>query len=270
MGLRGSMSHFAGPQPINNQRGKRLLSASFIVAGAVAFVMLVSLAFIFIYRKNHKAAGTIEGLISTVSERISYHEILLATEQFGESNLLGSGSFGHVYRGVLRDGRAVAVKVFNLESEQSFKSFDVECGVLHNIRHRNLTKAIGSCSNEDFRALVLEYMPKGNLDKLLYSHNYCLDVMQRLNIMIDVASALDYLHNGYSTSIVHCDLKPTNVLLDEEMTAHVSDFGIVKLLATEQSTVLTNTLATLGYIAPGEFLFHIHIYLFICLYVYIN
>ncbi|KAL8508543.1 hypothetical protein ACS0TY_018968 [Phlomoides rotata] len=68
--------------------------------------------------------------------------------------------------------------------------------------------------------------------------------------MIDVASALEYLHHGYSTSIVHCDLKPCNVLLDEEMVAHVSDFGISKLLGEEQSTVLTNTLATLGYIAP--------------------
>ncbi|KAL8507859.1 hypothetical protein ACS0TY_018415 [Phlomoides rotata] len=93
-------------------------------------------------------------------------------------------------------------------------------------------------------------MPNANLEKWLYSHNYFLDVNQRLDIMIDVASALEYLHHGYSTPIVHCDLKPSNVLLDEDMVAHVSDFGISKLLGEEQSTVLTNTLATLGYIAP--------------------
>ena len=82
--------------------------------------------------------------------------------------------------------------------------------------------------------------------------------MQRLNIMIDVASALEYLHHGYLTPIVHCDLKPSNILLDEEMVAHVSDFGIAKLLADRESTVLTNTLATIGYIAPGKFLFYIY------------
>lgn len=231
---------------------KKVVLALSILAGIIAFIMLASLAFIFIrYKKNRRAAGRIIELISMVPERISYSEILLATEQFNESNLLGSGSFGHVYKGVLRDGRAIAVKVFNLELDLSFKSFDVECEVLRNLRHRNLTKVISSCSNEDFRALVLEYMPNGNLDKWLYSHNYCLDVMQRLNIMIDVASALEYLHHGYSTPVVHCDLKPSNVLLDEEMTAHVSDFNISKLLGDEESTVITNTLATLGYIAPG-------------------
>ena len=78
--------------------------------------------------------------------------------------------------------------------------------------------------------------------------------------MIDVALALEYLHHGYSTPIVHCDLKPSNVLLDEEMVAHVSDFGISKLLlGKEESLVITQTLATLGYIAPGEFLFYINI-----------
>lgn len=245
-----------------NLKRKKVVRALFILAGIVAFIMLSSLAFIFIrYRRNRKAAAarTVE-LISTVPERISYSEILLATEQFNESNLLGSGSFGHVYRGILRDGRVIAVKVFNLELDLSFKSFGVECEVLRNLRHRNLTKVISSCSNEDFKALVLEYMPNGNLDKWLYCHNYFLDVMQRLNIMIDVASALEYLHHGYSTPVVHCDLKPSNVLLDEEMTAHVSDFGLSKMLGDGESTVLTNTLATPGYIAPGKILSYIHLF----------
>ncbi|XP_047954876.1 receptor kinase-like protein Xa21 [Salvia hispanica] len=93
-------------------------------------------------------------------------------------------------------------------------------------------------------------MPNGNLEKWLYSHNYFLNFMERLNIMIDVASALDYLQGGYSAPIVHSDLKPSNVLLDKDMIAHVSDFGIAKLLCDGDSMVLTNTLGTLGYIAP--------------------
>ncbi|XP_047967287.1 probable LRR receptor-like serine/threonine-protein kinase At3g47570 [Salvia hispanica] len=93
-------------------------------------------------------------------------------------------------------------------------------------------------------------MPNGNLKKWLYCHNYFLNFMERLNIMIDVASALEYLHSGYSTPIVHSGLKPSNVLLDEDMVARVSDFGIAKFLCNGDSMVLTNTLGTLGYIAP--------------------
>ncbi|XP_012855512.1 PREDICTED: probable LRR receptor-like serine/threonine-protein kinase At3g47570, partial [Erythranthe guttata] len=231
---------------------KRARLALFIVIGVVAFISLLSLTFIFVrYRRKHKAINGIDGLVPTVPpERISYYELLQATEQFSETNLLGVGSFGSVYKAALRDGKIFAVKVFNALSEAASKSFEVECEVLRNIRHRNLTKVISSCSNEDFKALVLEYMPNGNLEKWLYSHNYCLDLMQRLNIMIDAACALEYLHHGYSTLIVHCDLKPSNVLLDEEMVAHVSDFGIAKLMGEGESSVHTNTLATMGYIAP--------------------
>ncbi|KAL7103861.1 hypothetical protein ACP275_08G206100 [Erythranthe tilingii] len=238
----------------HNSRIKSLRLTLFILSGFVALTSLVSLAFIIFIRYRRKkdiVVHTTDGLVSTVPERISYYELLQATERFSEGNLLGRGSFGSVYKGVLRDGKVLAVKVFNSLSEAASKSFEVECEVLRNIRHRNLTKVISSCSNEDFKALVLEYMPNGNLDKWLYSHNYCLDLMQRLNIMIDVASALEYLHHGYSSCIAHCDLKPSNVFLDEEMVAHVSDFGIAKLMGIGESTVHTNTVATMGYIAPG-------------------
>ncbi|KAM3394161.1 hypothetical protein P3S68_003163 [Capsicum galapagoense] len=140
--------------------------------------------------------------------------------------LCGSGSFGSVYKGVLRSGTVIAVKVFR---DAAFKSFDTECEVLCSLRHRNLVKVITSCSNLDFKALVLEYMPNGSLEKYLYSHNYFLDIRQRLSIMIDV---------------------PSNVLLDEDMVAHLSDFGISKLLGEDQGNLYTKTLATLGYIAP--------------------
>ncbi|KAL9160420.1 hypothetical protein ABFS82_08G198500 [Erythranthe guttata] len=238
--------------PKHGSRMKRAHLALFILAGIVAFISVVGLTVIVIIRHKRKdtAIGAIDGILSAAPERISYYELLEATEHFSETNLLGRGGFGSVYKGVLKDGKVLAVKVFDSLSEAVSKSFDVECEVLRTIRHRNLTKVISSCSNKDFKALVLEYMPNGNLDKWLYSHNYCLDLVQRLNIMIDVASALEYLHHGYSTPIVHCDLKPSNVLLDDEMVAHVSDFGIAKLLGEGESVVHTSTLATMGYIAP--------------------
>ncbi|GAY67255.1 hypothetical protein CUMW_255100 [Citrus unshiu] len=183
--------------------------------------------------------------------RFSYLELCQATDKFSENNLIGRGGFGSVYKARIRDGMEVAVKVFNLQCGRAFKSFDVECAMMKSIRHRNLVKVISSCSNEEFKALVLEYMPHGSLEKYLHSSNYSLDIFQRLNIMIDVASALEYLHFGYSAPVIHSDLKPSNVLLDDNMVAHLSDFGIAKLLTGEdQSMTQTQTLATIGYMAP--------------------
>ncbi|KAB2083992.1 hypothetical protein ES319_A05G304600v1 [Gossypium barbadense] len=183
-------------------------------------------------------------------KRISYDQLSKATDGFSGGNMLGSGSFGTVYKGILFDETEVAIKVFNLQIEGAFKSFDVECEVMSKIIHRNLVKVITCCSTTDFKALVLELMPNGNLEKCLYSNNHFLDILQRINIMIDVASALEYLHSGYSTPLIHCDLKPSNVLLDKDMIAHVGDFGIAKLLGEVDSMKQTMTLATIGYMAP--------------------
>ena len=183
---------------------------------------------------------------------ISYHELCRGTNNFYESNLLGIGGFGSVYKGVLFDGTIVAIKVLNLQLEGAFKSVDAECKVLRAVRHRNLAKVISTCSNPEFRVLVLQYMSNGSHKKWLYSHNYCLNLVQRVSIMVDVALALDYLHNGQSESIVHCDLKPSNILLDEDMVVHVGDFGIAKILVENKDATHTKTIkGTIGYIAPG-------------------
>ncbi|KAI9074958.1 hypothetical protein K1719_043088 [Acacia pycnantha] len=151
--------------------------------------------------------------------RISYFELLQGTNGFSESNLIGSGSFGSVYKAILPNEKIVAVKVFNLDIEEASRSFDVECSAVCHLRHRNLIKIISICSNGHFKSLIMEFMVNGSLDRWLYSHNYYLNVLQRLNIMIDVAAALEYLHHGSSTVVVHCDVKPSNVLLDEDMLA---------------------------------------------------
>ncbi|XP_042065253.1 receptor kinase-like protein Xa21 [Salvia splendens] len=163
--------------------------------------------------------------VSNHKEYLIY-ELMQATEQLSESNLIGTGSSCSVYKGILNNGNVVAVKMFNLQLQGISRRFDVECEILDSIRHRCLTSVLSCCSNEEFKGLVLEYMPKGNLEKWLYSHNHCLNFMERLNIMIDVASALEYLHRVCSTPIVQSDLKPSNVLLDEDMVGHVSGFGI--------------------------------------------
>ncbi|PHT37640.1 hypothetical protein CQW23_21213 [Capsicum baccatum] len=162
------------------------------------------------------------------------------------------------------NGNKLIVEVFNLQLDAAFKSFDTECEVLRSLCHRNIVKVITRCSNLDFKALVLDYMPNGSLEKYLYSHNYFLDIKQRLSIMIDVACALEYLHHWCSLPVIHCDMKPSNVLLDEDMVAHLSDFGISKLLGEDEGELYTKTLATLGYIVPGGLLTCYFINLLLC------
>ncbi|XP_059454593.1 putative leucine-rich repeat receptor-like serine/threonine-protein kinase At2g24130 [Corylus avellana] len=214
----------------------------------------ICLALVYMLRRHRESKLQVPSLFNTLRvlkhRWISYQELCQGTNNFCESNLLGAGGFGSVYKGILFDGTIVAVKVLNLQLSGAFKSFDAECKVLRTIRHRNLVKVISTCSNLEFKALVLQYMSNGSLERWLYSYNYCLNLLHRVNIMVDVASALDYLHHGLSKSVVHCDLKPTNILLDDDMVAHVSDFGIAKILVENKDATQTKTLGTLGYIAP--------------------
>ncbi|XP_062091659.1 receptor kinase-like protein Xa21 [Humulus lupulus] len=236
----------------NTSRKSHPLLLRYILPSILVTIFIAALFILLILWRKSKSSPEPNTTLSpqATRRRVSYYELLRATSGFIESNMIGTGSFGSVYRGTLLDGTDVGVKVFNLELENGLKSFDAECEVLRNIRHRNLIKIITSCSQPDFKALVLDYMPQGSLEKWLYSNELHLNFLQRLNIMIDVASALEYLHHGYSTPIVHCDLKPSNVLLDQDMVAYVADFGIAKLINGEDSMMQTMTLATFGYMAP--------------------
>ncbi|URE45028.1 Peptidase family M49 [Musa troglodytarum] len=191
--------------------------------------------------------------------RITYRELVEATEEFSQGRLVGSGSYGRVYRGVLRDGTVVAVKVLNLHTGNSTKSFNRECQVLKRIRHRNLMRIITACSLPDFKALVLPFMANGSLDSCLYSSSSDLSLIQRVNICSDIAEGMAYLHHHSPVKVIHCDLKPSNVLLNDDMTALVSDFGIARLVmnigvGSEVENVGNSTAnmlcGSIGYIAP--------------------
>nr|XP_027099247.1 receptor kinase-like protein Xa21 [Coffea arabica] len=235
-------------QTFEHRSRKKTLLFVLSAVGSTMFAMVMSILVIRKWRRkiviptNFVAEATIE--------RVSFHELRQVTNGFHEDMLLGSGAFGSVYKGVRENGMTWAIKTFDLQLEGAFKSFDTECEVLRSVRHRNLTKVISACSSPDFKALVLEYMPNGSLEKWLYSGSQILNIKQRLDIMIDVACGLEYLHYGYSTPVVHCDLKPSNILLNQDMVGHVCDFGITKLLGDGENVKQTKTLATFGYIAP--------------------
>ncbi|KAG8367261.1 hypothetical protein BUALT_Bualt16G0054100 [Buddleja alternifolia] len=234
-----------------SQKRNIILRVVYALLGVSALVFVMAIAYVFRrYRKKETVESQRDLTSGKAPLRASYYELSQATEGFNESHLLGTGGFSSVYKGTLQNEEEVAIKVFNLQLERAFKSFDTECEVLRNLRHRNLCKVITACSNENFKALILEYMPNGSLERWLYSEDYFLDMMQRIDIMMDVACALEYLHHGYTIPIVHCDLKPSNVLLDQDMVGHLSDFGIAKVLGDDDSFAQTTTIATFGYIAP--------------------
>ncbi|XP_027182379.1 receptor kinase-like protein Xa21 [Coffea eugenioides] len=144
-------------------RAEKILVIVFISLGIAIVNAMVSACLFRRYRKKEVASGGTTRVVVSTQERVSHYELLQATDGYNKSNLLGIGSSGSVYKGTLNDGRTVAVKVFNLQLEGALKSFDVECEVLRNLRHRNLVKVISSCSNQDFKDLVLEYMSNGSL-----------------------------------------------------------------------------------------------------------
>ncbi|XP_054778401.1 probable LRR receptor-like serine/threonine-protein kinase At3g47570 [Prosopis cineraria] len=217
----------------------------------ICMIAILVLGIVFLKcKRDHVNDSTNKDLINfETPTRISYYELWQGTNGFDESNLLSSGSFGLVYKATLLNSKIVAIKVFKLEMEEALRSFDIECAAICNLRHRNLIKVITCCSNDHFKSLIMEFMENRSLDKWLYSHNYYLNILQRLNIVIDVAVALEYLHHNSSTLVVHCDVKPSNVLLDEDMVAYLSDFGIAKLFGEGQLEIYTKTLATIGYMA---------------------
>ncbi|XP_042477377.1 probable LRR receptor-like serine/threonine-protein kinase At3g47570 [Macadamia integrifolia] len=241
------------------------------ICGCAAFLSMIIMIFFFIIyqrRKENKESTTF--LIGDHHFRISYTQLLKATNGFSSENLIGEGSYGSVYEAVLYHGEisvVVAVKVLNTEQRYASKSFIAECEAFRNIRHRNLVKILTSCSSVDFEgnnfmALIYEFMPGGNLERWLHPHANGLQdgprplkFIQRLNIAIDIATSLEYLHHHCHIQIIHCDIKPSNILLDDDLTAYLGDFGISKILskAAGRSQNQTSTIGikgSIGYIAP--------------------
>ncbi|XP_028961766.1 probable LRR receptor-like serine/threonine-protein kinase At3g47570 [Malus domestica] len=249
--LCGGIPHLRLPKCISKQ-SKHGLSPklSLIISvscGVVGLVLVLLLALLYRSRKARALKSTSGSSLGVSLLKLSYGDLLKATDGFSASNLIGAGSFGSVYKGILNqhEERNVAVKVLNFQTSRASRSFIAECETLKSIKHRNLVKLLTTCSSidfqgNDFKALVYEFMVNGSLDEWLHISAQGVDrpanlpknlnLTQRVNIAIDVACALDYLHNCSHMPIVHCDIKPSNILLDSDMTACVGDFGLARYL----------------------------------------
>ncbi|KAM7466662.1 hypothetical protein LguiB_014224 [Lonicera macranthoides] len=271
-GLCGGISALQLPRCQTRTLKERGLSRFHIILiSGGCFLLVASMVSLFIicWLKKKKLGQSYGSFPMESFLTVSYGYLLKATNEFSLTNLIGMGSYGSVYKGILeRKEKMVAVKVLNLQRQGASKSFMAECKALRNIRHRNLVKIITSCSSidfqgNDFKALVYDFMPNGSLERWLNSsrdtdngqdERHILNLHQRTNIAMGVACALEYLHFQCEKPIVHCDLKPSNILLNRDMVAHVGDFGLAKFLLPELSNANQSSSngirGTLGYIAP--------------------
>lgn len=228
---------------------------SLIVSLSVVGIILVLasiLISVFLVRKIKNAEVIEPWELEIVPHRYKYQELKRATRNFKDSELLGFGGFGRVYRGTLPNPRTqVAVKRISHESKQGVREFVSEISTIGRLRHRNLVQLHGWCRRGADLLLVYDFMPNGSLDKFLFEDSECaLSWQQRCKIIKGVASGLLYLHEGYEQIVIHRDVKASNVLLDGEMNGRLGDFGLAKLYDHGSNPGTTRVVGTLGYLAP--------------------
>ncbi|KAL7609007.1 G-type lectin S-receptor-like serine/threonine-protein kinase At2g19130 [Lactuca sativa] len=217
-----------------------------VIVGSVAGVVFVlGLIFLLIYRRKRKLVGKtiMEGSLVA----FAYKDLKIATKNFSEK--LGGGGFGSVFKGVLHDSSTVAVK--KLESiSQGEKQFRSEVSTMGIIQHVHLVRLRGFCAEGNNKLLVYDYMEKGSLDSHLFHEKQVLNWKTRYQIALGTAKGLVYLHEKCLDCIIHCDIKPDNILLDADFQPKIADFGLAKLVGRDFSRVLTTARGSIGYLAP--------------------
>lgn len=234
-----------------------------VCAGVGAVLLLAGI--VIAKRRMYTKQGTKFNLVdqNLVPRMFTYKELSKATKNFSRSELLGSGGFGAVYKGILPSGVLVAVKRMRNESKHGEEGFQAEAASLSQIRHRNLVQLRGWCHEEEQLLLVYDFMCNGSLDEWLFQFAkkkktgplrlnaaVALPLQLRHSILSGVAAALSYLHEECKQCVLHRDIKSSNVLLDEDLNAYLGDFGLARLIDHRKIEKTTLMAGTLGYMAP--------------------
>ncbi|XP_042483522.1 cold-responsive protein kinase 1-like [Macadamia integrifolia] len=207
-------------------------------------------------KKSSSARGTVQfgEEVSGIQNVMlyTYRELKNATDDFDQANKIGEGGFGSVYKGRLKDGKVVAIKVLSAESRQGVREFLTELQMISDIEHENLVKLYGCCVEGIHRILVYGYLENNSLSQtLLGSHSSIqFDWKARYKICIGIARGLAFLHEEVQPHIVHRDIKASNILLDNDLNPKISDFGLAKLIPVNMTHVSTRVAGTIGYLAP--------------------
>ncbi|KAG9154838.1 hypothetical protein Leryth_019543 [Lithospermum erythrorhizon] len=228
-----------------------ILLGSSVFLNFLLFLAIGFCLYFFIYKRNERKI--VSSIMETSLRPFSYMELDEATDGFKEE--LGRGAFGTVYKGVVSSSYStniVAVKKLDRWAEETEKEFKTEATTIAKTHHKNLVRLLGFCDEDPHRLLVYEFMSNGTLASFLFGI-LRPDWNKRIQMAIGVARGLMYLHEECSTQIIHCDIKPQNILLDDSFTARISDFGLAKLLINDQTRTQTAIRGTKGYVAPEWF-----------------
>ncbi|KAJ7971178.1 Receptor-like kinase [Quillaja saponaria] len=191
------------------------------------------------------------GGISNSRSWFMYEELAQATDGFSAKNLLGEGGFGCVYKGLLRDGREVAVKQLKVGGGQGEREFRAEVEIISRVHHRHLVSLVGYCISEHQRLLIYDYVPNDTLHYHLHGEDKTvMDWATRIKVAAGAARGIAYLHEDCHPRIIHRDIKSSNILLDNNFEAQVADFGLAKLALDSYTHVTTRVMGTFGYMAP--------------------
>ncbi|KAF7148549.1 hypothetical protein RHSIM_Rhsim03G0205000 [Rhododendron simsii] len=239
-------------------RGHELVIAGETLGSFLLLVILIAMYWFYrqkkIKRKDHlKIERFLEDYRALKPARYSYADIKKITNQFKEK--VGQGGYGTVYRGQLSNDVYVAVKILNSTKENG-EEFINEVGIIGTIHHVNVVRLVGYCADGFRRALIYEFLPNDSLEKFASSDRdkHLLGWKKLLEIAMGIAKGIEYLHQGCDQQILHFDIKPHNILLDENLNPKITDFGLAKLCSKEQSVVsMTTARGTIGYIAPEVF-----------------
>ncbi|BAU02438.1 hypothetical protein VIGAN_11196900 [Vigna angularis var. angularis] len=254
-------------RPVNPESGNKRINVRRIILITVPTIILMTLFFVVFYfqrRNTRKSHATILkenfGHETATLEPLHFNltAIELATNNFSNENKIGKGGFGEVYKGILPNGRRIAVKRLSKSSKQGVAEFKTEVLLIAKLQHRNLVEFIGFCLEEEEKILIYEYVPNKSLDHFLFDPqpHRSLSWCERYKIIGGIARGIVYLHEHSRLKIIHRDLKPSNVLLDENMTPKISDFGIAKIIEISQDQESTDLIVgTCGYMSPEYAMF---------------
>ncbi|XP_057839560.1 L-type lectin-domain containing receptor kinase S.4-like [Cryptomeria japonica] len=236
---------------INDRKSNARLIAG-ITAACVLPLLVVVAATLVLWKRNQYRDILEEWEMEYWPHRFNYKDLHIATKGFGDEQLLGSGGFGRVYRGVLSTNNLqVAVKCILRETEEGIKEFIAEISSLGRLQHRNLVQIRGFCRRVKRLFIVYDYMPNGSLDKMIFGKpNKVVEWGHRYKVLKDVAAGLVYLHEEWEQRVVHRDIKSSNVLMDSELNGKLGDFGLARLYEHNENSHTTRVVGTLGYIAP--------------------
>ncbi|ESQ29847.1 hypothetical protein EUTSA_v10012006mg, partial [Eutrema salsugineum] len=241
---------------VDNKLPSKSKKTVVIIVGAIVGAGMISIlviAIILIIRRKRKRAAD-EEVLHSLDIRpytFSYSELRAATQDFDNSNRLGEGGFGPVFKGKLNDGREIAVKQLSVASRQGKGQFVAEIATISAVQHRNLVKLYGCCIEGNQRMLVYEYLSNKSLDQALFEENSLqLGWSDRFEICLGVAKGLAYMHEESSPRIVHRDVKASNILLDSDLVPKLSDFGLAKLYDDKKTHISTRVAGTIGYLSP--------------------